>query len=87
MPRKPRMYLPGVPCHAIQRDNNRAACFFYEQDYRFYLECLGLACRQYHVELHAYVLMTNQFLCGTPHNAGLSIKHQAWHRQLHRAHT
>ena len=23
MPRKPRMYLPGVPCHVIQRGNNR----------------------------------------------------------------
>ena len=23
MPRKPRMYLPGVPCHIIQRGNNQ----------------------------------------------------------------
>jgi len=28
MPRKPRMYLPGVPCHIIQRGNNRDATFF-----------------------------------------------------------
>ena len=35
MPRKPRMYLPGVPCRIIQRDNNRDATFFAEQDYRF----------------------------------------------------
>ena len=40
MPRKPRMYLPGVPCHIIQRGNNREATFYAEQDYQFYLECL-----------------------------------------------
>ena len=28
MPRKPRMYLPGYPCHIIQRGNNREATFF-----------------------------------------------------------
>ena len=28
MPRKPRMYLPGVPCHIIQRGNNRDATLF-----------------------------------------------------------
>lgn len=59
MPRKPRMYLPGLPCHVIQRGNNRDAGFFCEDDYRFYLECLGEACGRYGAELHAYVLMTN----------------------------
>jgi putative transposase len=59
MPRKPRMYLPGVPCHVSQRGNNRAACFFAEQDYHFYLECLGEACDCNAVAVHAYVLMTN----------------------------
>jgi putative transposase len=59
MPRKPRMYLPGVPCHVIQRGNNRDATFFAEQDYQYYLECLYDAARKYHVKIHAYVLMTN----------------------------
>jgi len=59
MPRKPRMYLPGIPCHIIQRGNNREACFYAEQDYQFYLECLADACRRYGVAVHAYVLMTN----------------------------
>jgi len=59
MPRKPRMYLPGVPCHIIQRGNNREATFFSEQDYQFYLECLSDAVSKYHVAIHAYVLMTN----------------------------
>lgn len=59
MPRKPRMYLAGVPCHVIQRGNNRDATFFSEQDYQFYLECLYDASLKYHVDIHAYVLMTN----------------------------
>ena len=59
MPRKPRMYLPSVPCHVIQRGNNREASFFAHQDYLFYLNCLGEACNRYNVAVHAYVLMTN----------------------------
>ena len=53
------MYLAGVPAHVIQRGNNRDACFFHEDDYRFYRQCLAEACRRYGVDLHAYVLMTN----------------------------
>jgi len=59
MPRKPRMYLPGIPCHVIQRGNNREACFYVEDDYLFYLDSLGAAARRYGVAIHAYVLMTN----------------------------
>jgi len=59
MPRKPRMYLPDVPCHVIQRGNNREASFFTAQDYQFYLECLHDASQRYGVLVHAYVLMTN----------------------------
>jgi len=59
MPRKPRLYLPDVPSHVIQRGNNRSATFFVEDDYRFYLKTLKAACTKYDVRLHAYVLMTN----------------------------
>ena len=59
MPRKPRMYLAGVPCHVVQRGNNRAACFFTDDDYAFYREVLADASRRYRVHVHAYVLMTN----------------------------
>ena len=70
MPRKPRMYLAGVPCHVVQRGNNRDACFFADDDYRFYLDALGQACRCYGVDLHAYVLMTNHaHLLMTPRTA------------------
>jgi putative transposase len=70
MPRKPRMYLPGVPCHVIQRGNNREPCFFRGRDYQRYLSCLEDACRAYGVALHAYVLMTNHVhLLVTPQEA------------------
>lgn len=59
MPRKHRMYVPGMPCHVIQRGNNRTACFFSGQDKAFYLECLQGACEDNAVAIHAYVLMTN----------------------------
>jgi putative transposase len=59
MPRKPRMYLAGVPCHVLQRGNNHAACFFTDYDYAFYLAVLADACRRYRVRVHAYVLITN----------------------------
>jgi putative transposase len=64
------MYLPSVPCHVIQRGNNRDTCFYSVQDYSFYLECLGSACSRYNVALHAYVLMSNHVhLLMTPGDA------------------
>ena len=59
MPRRPRLALPGVPQHLIQRGNNRQACFFAEEDYRFYLACLAEYAGKAGCHLHAYVLMTN----------------------------
>jgi len=59
MPRKRRMYLSDVPSHVVQRGNDRHACFFEEENYLFYLHCLGEACKRYGVAVHAYVLMTN----------------------------
>ena len=59
MPRRTRFRLTDVPQHIIQRGNNRQACFFAEEDYRFYLECVGDAARKYECSIYAYVLMTN----------------------------
>lgn len=59
VPRRPRAYLAGIPAHVIQRGNDRCACFFEEDDYRFYLQCLDEASKRYGVFVHAYVLMTN----------------------------
>ena len=59
MPRRHRLRLPCVPLHVIQRGNNRQACFFAEEDYRFYLHWLAKGAQRYRCEVHAYVLMTN----------------------------
>jgi putative transposase len=68
MARLPRLILPGQPQHVIVRGNNRSAIFCAEEDYRFYLEKLQLACKRHGCEVHAYVLMTNHVhLLMTPH--------------------
>ncbi len=59
MARKPRIVVPGQALHIIQRGNNRQPCFFADDDYRFYLDCLKDAATRYGAQLHAYVLMTN----------------------------
>ena len=59
MPRRPRLSLPNVPMHLIQRGNNRQACFFADEDYRFYLDWLQEYALKTGCRIHAYVLMTN----------------------------
>lgn len=59
MPRKPRLYLPDIPCHVIQRGNNRQPCFIDDNDRGLYINCLHDALEKYQVSLHAFVLMTN----------------------------
>jgi len=68
MARLPRLIVPGVPMHIIQRGNNREACFFSDQDYTVYLDKLKDYSKKYDVSVHAYVLMTNHVhLLVTPH--------------------
>jgi putative transposase len=71
MARPPRLELPGVPLHVVQRGNNRAACFFGDLDRRFYLKCLAQSATTRGCAVHAYVLMTNHVhLLVTPAEAG-----------------
>ncbi len=70
MPRRPRITLPGVPLHLIQRGNNRQACFFADEDYLFYLDWLNECARDSCCAIHAYTLMTNHVhLLLTPETA------------------
>jgi putative transposase len=59
MPRRARIALAGVPLHVIQRGNNRQACFFSDDDYRYFLEQLSQCAQHAGCAIHAYVLMTN----------------------------
>jgi putative transposase len=71
MPRPPRLELPGVPLHVVQRGNNRTTCFFGDVDRRFYLKCLAQSAGRAGCDIHAYALMTNHVhLLATPRESG-----------------
>ena len=75
MPRLLRYELTGIAQHVIQRGNNRQPCFFADEDYHRYLECLADAARRWACDIHAYVLMTNHVhLLATPHKANAMAK-------------
>ncbi|PCI34063.1 MAG: transposase [Alphaproteobacteria bacterium] len=59
MARLARLALEGVPCHVIQRGNNRQVTFFSGDDYAVYLDRLKDYADKYQVAVHAFVLMTN----------------------------
>jgi len=59
MPRPPRVVLPSVPLHIIQRGNNRIPCFTHRNDYPVYLDMLRECALDCGCTLHAYVLMSN----------------------------
>lgn len=59
MARLPRLVIPGLPHHVIQRGNDRKAIFRDDVDRRRYLEILLDAAHTYRVAVHAYVLMDN----------------------------
>lgn len=59
MARLPRIGIPGIPQHIIQRGNNRQACFASEEDFSAYAHWLSEASSKYKVAIHAWVFMTN----------------------------
>lgn len=59
MARLPRLDLPGIPQHIVQRGNDRQPCFADNDDYLRYRQELREATDKYACALHAYVLMTN----------------------------
>lgn len=59
MPRRPRLDLPGIPQHVVQRGNDRQPCFFQEADYLRYLQELNELALRRQCAVHAHVLMTN----------------------------
>lgn len=59
MPRRPRIDLPGVSQHVIQRGVDRQPVFFSDEDCQFFLDWLGRYAKKRNIALHAYCLMTN----------------------------
>ena len=71
MARKPRLDLPGVAQHIVQRGNDRQPCFFAAGDYERYRHDLRQIASNEGCAVHAYVLMTNHVhLLMTPAQAG-----------------
>ncbi|KAF7771925.1 putative transposase [Pseudoalteromonas citrea] len=67
MARLPRLNLPNIPQHIVQRGNNRQVTFVEADDYVVYLEKLKYYAKEYEVKVHAFVLMTNHIhLLATP---------------------
>ncbi len=74
MARLPRLCLPGIPQHIIQRGTNRQACFASEEDFAAYAYWLEESARKNKVSIHAWVFMSNHVhLLVTPEtNGGVS---------------
>ncbi|WP_297830441.1 transposase [Thermomonas sp.] len=71
MARQPRIDLPGIPQHIVQRGNNRLPCFLDDTDRACYRQLLREALLASECQLHAYVLMDNHVhLLVTPPRAG-----------------
>lgn len=70
MTRLPRVCLPGIPLHLIQRGNNRQACFASQDNFAVYASWLQEYAARYRVDVHAWVFMTNHVhLLVTPYTA------------------
>ena len=70
----PRLDLPGIPQHIVQRGNNRLPCFLDDQDRGCYLALLREALLDAECALHAYVLMNNHtHLLVTPPSTGVNL--------------
>lgn len=71
MARLPRLDLPGIARHIVQRGNNRLPCFLDDGDRLRYLHLLREVLLATGVRLHAYVLMDNHVhLLATPASSG-----------------
>ncbi len=63
MARLPRISLPGIPLHLIQRGNNHQACFGSDEDFAAYARWLGECAEKFSVAIHAWVFMTITSIC------------------------
>lgn len=67
MARLPRLVVPHLPHHVLQKGNGGQQVFVDEEDHHAFLEWLRLAARQFKVAIHAYALMPGQMhLLATP---------------------
>jgi putative transposase len=71
MPRPPRLDLPNIAQHVVQRGVDRRPCFVLEIHYQEYLRNLLELAPRFECAVHAYVLMCNHVhLLATPRETG-----------------
>jgi putative transposase len=92
MARLPRLTVPGLPHHVIQRGNNRQEVFRDAADCQRFLALLAELAPATNVALHAFVLMPNHVhLLVTPAESGslsrlmqaLGRRYAAWFNKRH----
>src|SRR6187402_430264 len=69
-----RHFVPGLPVHLVHRGHNRQRIFHCTGDFLLFRRYLGEAAAEFHVAVHAYVLMTNHVhLLLSPEREGADI--------------
>jgi putative transposase len=65
----------GSARHVTHRRNDGARCFFNDDDYLVYLDCLTEAAARHHCAIHAYALLPDQahLLVGAESDNGLAL--------------
>lgn len=61
MARRPRLFIIDVPCHVVQRGNNKIPIFLKDEDYSFFLDILREAKTKHPCFIYSYCLMPNHF--------------------------
>ncbi len=90
MARPPRVVIPGVPHHVIQRGNRRQPTFFRDDDYELYKGLMAECCKSEGVAVWCYCLMPNHtHLILVPDEAGglcraVGEAHRRYTSRVHR---
>jgi len=59
MSRLPRLFLPNMPLHIVQRGHDRQPVFVQRRDFEYYVANLADAKSEHDIRLYGYCLMTN----------------------------
>ena len=92
MPRQPRLVIPDLPHHVVQRGNRRQQTFFGSGDYQRYISLLADACEAHGVAVWGYCVMPNHVhLILTPTNESglgkaMGLAHQRYASIINQRH-
>jgi REP element-mobilizing transposase RayT len=67
MVRPLRVDYPDAWHHVTCRGNEKKKIFSDDRDRKKFLDLLLKSTNLYNIDIHAYVLMHNHYLCGAPH--------------------